>query len=948
MRDGWEPITREREKVWLHIASELVHGFVYEYFPEDDVLIYTTYGQDGYTEEKRVTDCLGRFFKEVIHPEDAGELARLEDQVRKGRQQVMVELRLLNIEEKETDQYLQLIIRGYRIFDENKKQYKFFGVTANVDDNRKYMVSKRDPATYLWNRKSCREYIANYLEQEQSVGTFYLIEIDNLRQVTDAMGNLFGDYVILSVSKAIRDTFHNMDILGRTGRNEFVVFAKGGHTNDVVLLKCRELRRAVSRIYCGEHGHGVVAYIGVTQCPEDGQVAEDLYGKASLAVAEAKEHPDAHFSNYSDIRNRNEIYQPFVEPEFDETEDFIYHAKKLGAHCDFYNELTEIALGLMDESKDADSAIQLLLHKIKDYFQFDIVTIEEVMVDEPRCLKYTFEAHEPFLPARTGMMRRYTESEWMTLQYSMEQGRYFYDQDPNNIDLFFSDHKIKTGVKLPIDGKKYFTGVVDFVYGARDHYWEEEELQCLEAFCRILSVYLKRMRNLDEAHFLATMMQERDSVTGLFSYGKFLDKLRALTLNRKDPMDVLYIYSDLSHFKYINETYGYDMGDRLLRRFAEFIMENRGERVLCAARVHSDNIVIALNVSGGYSVEKLAEVVDTQNEMATALLREFVHDNMVEICSGVFLCNDQNLSVEEAVSNAAYACKEGKKVNQKKCKIFSKEMLTEYKRQMSFIKELRGAIENRELQVFIQPKILADGESVAGGEALIRWIKPDKEMIYPGEFIPPFEKSGAIMDVDFFVYREVFSYLRNRIDQNLPVVPISMNVSRVHINNDRMINYIQELFDEYQIDPYLVEFELTESIYIENLEKAVSLISKLRAMGAKVSMDDFGSGYSSLNMLSNMPMDIMKIDRIFLKGATPNHSDKIILNSIVFMGRELDMCMVCEGVETKEQYEFLKGIGCDIMQGYYFGRPMPLEEFDKFLSGRPIRHFVKRERSQAI
>jgi EAL domain-containing protein (putative c-di-GMP-specific phosphodiesterase class I) len=304
--------------------------------------------------------------------------------------------------------------------------------------------------------------------------------------------------------------------------------------------------------------------------------------------------------------------------------------------------------------------------------------------------------------------------------------------------------------------------------------------------------------------------------------------------------------------------------------------------------------------------------------------------------------------VEEAVSNAAYACKEGKKENQTKCKIFSKKMLTEYKRQMSFIKELRGAIENRELQVFIQPKILADGESVAGGEALIRWIKPDQEMIYPGEFIPPFEKSGAIMDVDFFVFREVFAYLRRRLDQNLPVVPISMNVSRVHINNDRMIDYIQELFAEYQIDPKLVEFELTESIYIENLEKAVTLISKLRAMGAKVSMDDFGSGYSSLNMLSNMPMDIMKIDRIFLKGNTPNPSDKIILNSIVFMGRELDMCMVCEGVETKEQYEFLKGIGCDIMQGYYFGRPMPLDEFDKFLGGHQIRHFVKRERGQAI
>jgi diguanylate cyclase (GGDEF)-like protein len=950
MKDGWEPITSEREKVWLNIASELIPGAIFEYFPEEDVLTYTNYDINGYTQEKRIPACINHFMKHSIHPEDAGELVRLEEQIRKGRQQVLVELRVLDMD-ADTEKYFHMMIRGYRVYDKGKKKYKICGVFANVDINKKYFETKRDPATYFWNRRACKEYIGQYLTQEQAKGkqakgTFYLIQIGNLRQIIDSMGNLFGDYAIVSVSRAIRDAFYHLDILGRISLDEFVVFVRGGNTSEEVMCKSVDLRRAVSRIYCGERAKAVTVYIGVVQFPDDTTDMRELYLKASVALKEAVLHPGNPYSSFGAIQNPQEFSKAELEKDEEELEIIGTQVKRLGKYCDFYNEITELVLGLMDESKDMESAVLLLLHKVKNKFHFDAVSVLEIVEKEERCLKYTFEASEPFLPTRVGSLRKYTESEWMTFQYAMEEGKYLYNPEPYIADLFFSDHKLKAALRLPLDGRKYFTGVVDFICAAQDHYWEEDEVQCLEAFCRILSIYLKRIRNLDEAHFLATMMQERDSVTGLYSYGKFLDKLREATVSGKAPYGVLYVYSDISHFKYINETYGYDIGDRLLRRFAEFLMDNKGSQILGGARVHSDNIVAALAIDKDITVETLAEIVDWQNEEATKLLREYVHDNMVEICSGLFLCNDPQLSVEEAVSNAEYACKEGKKENWKKCKIFTNEMLIDYKRQMGFIKELRGAIENRELQVYVQPKMLADGESVAGGEALIRWIKPNKEMIFPDEFIPPFEKSGAILDVDFFVYREVFSYLRRRIDQNLPVVPISMNVSRVHINNDRMIDYIKELFQEYQIDPNLVEFELTESIYIENLEKAVALISKIREMGVKVSMDDFGSGYSSLNMLSNMPMDIMKIDRIFLKGDTPNESDKIILNGIIYMGRELNMCMVCEGVETKEQYEFLREIGCDMMQGYYFGKPMPLDDFDRFLENRKVRHYEKRKKAQ--
>lgn len=318
------------------------------------------------------------------------------------------------------------------------------------------------------------------------------------------------------------------------------------------------------------------------------------------------------------------------------------------------------------------------------------------------------------------------------------------------------------------------------------------------------------------------------------------------------------------------------------------------------------------------------------------MLRQYVHDDMISVQSGIFVAEDGSVTVEEAVSNASYACREAKQHSGCRCNVFTRELRREYKRQLQFLSGLKGAIDRRELMVYIQPKVLSDGVTASGGEALIRWLQPGMGMAYPSDFIPVFEKSGAIVELDYFVYREVFSYLRDRLDAGLPVVPVSMNVSRVHLENERIVDYIDELQREFQVDPRFLEFELTESIYIENLDKAIRLCSSLKDRGIKVSMDDFGSGYSSLNMLNRMPVDVMKIDRIFLKNGILEESDRIILDCVVQMARKLKVCVVCEGVETEAQYRFLKEIGCDSMQGYYFGKPMPVEEFDRFLTNRRV------------
>ena len=287
------------------------------------------------------------------------------------------------------------------------------------------------------------------------------------------------------------------------------------------------------------------------------------------------------------------------------------------------------------------------------------------------------------------------------------------------------------------------------------------------------------------------------------------------------------------------------------------------------------------------------------------------------------------------VSNANLARKMAKEMKDDCCVVFDSRMVEGIKKEVEITSSLSRAIKNGELKVYYQPKMETNSFQIEGAEALIRWQKPDGRFIYPDEFIPLIERSGQIVELDYFVYREVFKFIAGRMRENKPIVPISVNVSREHLNKMEILPYVRSLFEEYRIVPDLIEFELTESIYIENTEKALQLIEGLHEMGTKVSMDDFGSGYSSLNLLSRLPIDIIKLDKVFLQDEEAENrlkeNDKIIISCIIDMARKLRITSLCEGVETPEQSDYLSEIGCELQQGYYFSRPIPRSDFEAFM-----------------
>ena len=423
----------------------------------------------------------------------------------------------------------------------------------------------------------------------------------------------------------------------------------------------------------------------------------------------------------------------------------------------------------------------------------------------------------------------------------------------------------------------------------------------------------------------------KDTLTGLDSYDEFVPKLQNLIDNLNEKVVVI-DYSDIKHFKYFNDTYSYKTGNDLLADYANLLIENN-ENFLYGSRVVSDNMV-TVGIYDYSNLDDIYQQICIRNTLIENALRKKYKCNRLRICTGMyFITTDNNdIDAETVISNCNLARKIAREnAREDSVVIFKDEMSSQINHEIEILSTIDSAIKNNELITYYQPKINSETGVMCGAEALVRWKKPDGTIIYPDQFVPIIERSGQIIQVDYFMYQQVFQFLSERIAEGKTVVPISINVSRQHFKKLDIINYIKSLQRVYNIPAEYIEFEITETVCMEDTEKAMKFIRTLHDMGFKVSMDDFGSGYSSLYLLSELPIDIIKMDKCFLQSDILKKKEQVIISNIINMTHQLDITTLCEGVETLQQSEFLKSVGCDIQQGFYFSRPVTGEQIAKML-----------------
>lgn len=434
-----------------------------------------------------------------------------------------------------------------------------------------------------------------------------------------------------------------------------------------------------------------------------------------------------------------------------------------------------------------------------------------------------------------------------------------------------------------------------------------------------MELYLYSLRKMAENN----LESNRTFMTGLYNLRAFQYK-GAEEMLQNPELKFAMIVMDLANFKSVNEFCGRGAGDDLLKCIADAFREYNGEHVVLS-HFRADTFAMMTPYK---EKEELVEIVLSISKK----IADYEMPCKVLPAFGICLASDPEMPVSLMRDYATMALKTIKGKFYAKYAFFDDTMRDQMLLEKQIENDIVDALETGQLKLFIQPKVSMDTGEIIGGEALVRWLHPEQGIITPGEFIPVLEKNGFIINVDIHIWTEVFRFIGRRLKEKKKVVPVSINISRLHVYDSSFRDCLVRLKKEYRVPPEYVPLELTESGFLETEEAMYCNMEYLKKEGFTLSMDDFGTGYSTMTMLKNQPVDEIKIDKGFLDDME-NAKSRIIMKHTIEMLRELNLQIVAEGVEQAEQQDFLLECGCRQAQGFLYYMPMPVEEFEKLIDG---------------
>lgn len=456
-----------------------------------------------------------------------------------------------------------------------------------------------------------------------------------------------------------------------------------------------------------------------------------------------------------------------------------------------------------------------------------------------------------------------------------------------------------------------------FALGAWDFVRKPYEPATLKA--RLANIIARGQANLMKR---IKSLAERDTLTGLYNRSFFMDQTVTMVTDHPE-MDFAMVRLDIDRFRMYNSFFGKDAGDELLKLMANVLGRVCELIPMCTyGRIESDIFCICEPYED--------TIISNQLEFIKGQLPKMSEHYRLGISCGISVIRDHgHPDMENIYAQTTEAAKTCKGKYNRYYAFYNESMHEKNVKAQKISNEMERALANEEFKVFIQPKYALSNDKPCGGEALVRWFHGEEGIISPGEFIPVFEQNGFIIQLDYYMWDKVCALLRKWLDAGCNPDPVSVNISRVSFYDPHILDHLFGLIDKYKIPASLLYLEVTESAYMSNPHLMAEIIAQLHKKGFIIMMDDFGSGYSSLNTLKDIDVDILKIDMKFLPTGHDNVKSEKILASITRMAGWLGMPVVVEGVETKEQRDFLESIGSGYVQGYFFARPMPAEDYER-------------------
>ena len=414
---------------------------------------------------------------------------------------------------------------------------------------------------------------------------------------------------------------------------------------------------------------------------------------------------------------------------------------------------------------------------------------------------------------------------------------------------------------------------------------------------------------------------EREDMTGLFTRNYFYSYAEQFDRYHEDEkMDAIAV--NIKNFHLINELYGRKAGDSVLQHMGKYLTDLRDTTGCMVARVEGDQFLIYMP-SGKVDYDVVSEDINQHFDSFP--------DIKVKVRSGIYLDVDKSIEIERRFDRAIQAQDSIRDDYNVSIAYYDASLHEKQLRDAQLMAEFDQALENEEFELYFQPKynIEKDEPYLTSAEALVRWIHPSMGLISPGVFIPLFEDNGLIQRLDFYIWKKAIEHMASWREKYGKEVALSINISRVDLYSHNLVEYLEENLEKKGVSKDKLYLEILESAYMENSGQLIGEVQRLRDEGFKIEMDDFGTGYSSLAMLAQVPVDILKMDMSFVRNMRSSEKQKNMISLIMDMARFLNLGVIAEGVEDKETVDFLKSVGCNAIQGFYFSRPLPEEEFIK-------------------
>ncbi|MBE5954649.1 MAG: bifunctional diguanylate cyclase/phosphodiesterase [Lachnospiraceae bacterium] len=444
-------------------------------------------------------------------------------------------------------------------------------------------------------------------------------------------------------------------------------------------------------------------------------------------------------------------------------------------------------------------------------------------------------------------------------------------------------------------------------------------------FAKLVELDKNNVTTEAKQKYFQDMDQDRrdtDSLTHIPNRQKFYRNAEAILQSDAEGSYAVVIF-DIDRFKSINDLHGMTRGDDVLVYIARVLKDSFGFEENFG-RMHSDLFAYIIRY------EKKGEII-RQIEKLRKKISQNAFDFDINTSFGIYLVEDKQVPVNLMCDRAMMAVKTIKGDVLKFCAFFDEQYRADMLKASEIERDMQESLARGDFKMYLQPKYRLSDNKMVGAEALCRWIHPRKGIIPPMDFIPLFEKNGFILKLDEYMWEEACKTIKDWINRGIEPIPVSVNISRYHIKHNDLEGVLTRLINKYGISSSMLTLELTESLFLDNPEELNRIMIGLQKLGFKLEVDDFGAGFSSLNLIRNITVDTIKIDKDFLDNEIATEKGKIVVNHTIDMAKDLRLQVIAEGVETKEHVDFLKSSRCDVAQGYYFAKPMPLDEFNKLL-----------------